>query len=65
MTLERTYVRDNVRSTGSHFNLPGHDISHMSFSVLETVHRDSRQYRETREQFYIDKFETKYHGMNG
>ena len=59
-----SYVRDNVRSTGTHFNLPGHDISHMSFSVLEIVRRDSRQYRETREELYIDKFETKYRGMN-
>ena len=40
--------------------MPGHDTSHISFSVLEIVRSD----RERREDVYIDKFQTKYHGMN-
>ena len=58
------YIRDNVRSTGTHFNLPGHNLSHVSFTVLETVYTNSRLYREARERYYIDLFQTKYRGMN-
>ena len=61
-----SYVRNNKISepTGFHFNLPGHDISMLRATVLAQCKFNSRIFRETREEFFINKFQTKFSGMN-
>ena len=60
------YIRNNKISepTGLHFNLPGHNISMFKASIIEKCKFDSRMYRETREEWCIQKFQTKFKGMN-
>ena len=58
------YVANNTQATGQHFNLPTHNSSHMTISVLEKVHQKTRHHREQRESHWIEKFNTKYKGMN-
>ena len=60
------YVRNKRldQATGAHFNLPGHNIHHMTFSVLEKITSNNPQYRKARESHYIEKFNLKYAGMN-
>ena len=60
------YVRNKRldQATGAHFNLPGHNIDHMTFSVLEKITSNNPQYRKARESHYIEKFNLKYAGMN-
>ena len=60
------YVRNKKlqEPTGSHFNLPRHDISMMKISVLEKIWNPSKSLRKTRESMFIRRFETKYKGMN-
>ena len=58
------YVANNTQATGQHFNLPNHNSSHMTISVLEKVHQKTRHHREQRESFWIGKFNLKYKGMN-
>ena len=50
--------------TGNHFNLPGHEIYHMKFTIIEKVKFNNTQYRKEREKFHINKFDTYRHGMN-
>ena len=56
--------RNEAKSTGIHFNLPGHSTSDMTISVLEQVKQKDRFFRETRESYWIEKFNLKYEGMN-
>ena len=56
--------RKENKSTGIHFNLPGHSITDMTISVLEQVNQNNRLYREARESYIIEKFNLKYQGMN-
>ena len=59
------YARNKTKDpTGQHFNLPGHNISHMEISILEKVYSQSRAVREARESFYIQEFQTELLGMN-
>ena len=60
------YIANNnqTQATGRHFNLPGHNSSHMTISVLEIVSRKDKSYREQRESHWIDKFNLVYRGMN-
>ena len=62
----RGYVRrkENDRSTGHHFNLPGHNMSHMTISVLERINSSDPQIRETRESYWIEQFELLTKGIN-
>ena len=62
----RGYVRRNEveKSTGHHFNLPGHDMSHMRISVLERIRSSDPQYRKRRESFWIEQFELLRKGIN-
>lgn len=60
------YVKSEMTttSTGAHFNLPGHNISNMRVCIVEKCTNDSLLYRKTRESFFINKFKTKYAGLN-
>lgn len=60
------YVRSGNSSTtvGEHFNLPGHSIANMKTCIIEKCLQNSRMYRSIRESFFINKFQTKYKGLN-
>ena len=52
------------KSTGHHFNLPGHSLSNMKVTVIEKVKKVDQNYRKEREHHFIRKFKTNYKGMN-
>ena len=60
------YIHNHVTSkaTGAHFNMPGHSLADMKFTVLEQVKYNDEQYRRERESYHINKFNTFYHGLN-
>ena len=60
------YVKNSklTEPTGFHFNLPGHDVSMLRATILEQCKLNSRMYRETREEYFINLFKTKLLGMN-
>ena len=60
------YVRNKVlsKSTGKHFNLPGHSLSDMKIRVIEKIQNKDPFFRKQREHMYIYKFNTKLKGMN-
>ena len=57
-------TRTMSKATGRHFNLPCHQKSHMSITVLESINTDDQAYRKRRESEYIQQFNLKYKGMN-
>ena len=62
----RGYIQNQVTSkaTGTHWNQPGHSMADMKFTVLEQVKYNDRNYREERETYFINKFDTFYSGLN-
>ena len=62
----RGYIQNQVTSkaTGAHWNQPGHSLANMKFTILEQVKYNDRMYREERETYFINKFDTYYHGIN-
>ena len=52
------------KATGYHFNLPGHGVKDMKFTVLEKVKYDDTAYRKEREKDLIRLFDVYHHGMN-
>ena len=63
----RGYV-DNEKTnivTGAHFNKPGHNLSHLSITIIEKrKYRQKDLYRKERERYFINMFNTHYKGMN-
>ena len=59
------YVRNKItsRATGEHFNLPGHDITHMKFSILEQFKSQDPLYAREREKVLIRKFNIFHAGI--
>jgi len=53
-----------LKYTGSHFNLPGHSQANIKITVLERVKKEDKNYREVRESYLINKFNTYDSGMN-
>ena len=51
-------------ATGAHFNQPGHDLSHLTVTVLEQMKNKDTLYRKEREKYFVNKFNTLYKGMN-
>ena len=49
---------------GLHFNLPGHNIHNMKFTIIEKVQSNDPLYRRERERYHIEKFNTYHSGMN-
>ena len=66
MAEHRRYVSNNMDniSTGAHFNLPGHSQFDMKISVVEKVKKKDKVYREIREEYHINKFNTYHEGLN-
>ena len=62
----RGYITNQVlaRATGAHFNLPGHSLADMRYTVLEQVRYNNEAYRRERETYHINKFNTFYMGIN-
>ena len=62
----RGYVTNNTisKATGKHFNEKSHRISDMTITVLEKVFNLNPQFRKQREKMWINKFNTKYKGLN-
>ena len=60
------YVRNKILTepTGEHFNSTGHNISMMRVKCIEKCNNQTRMYREKREEYFKNKFQTKYRGMN-
>ena len=52
------YARNKTLSqaTGEHFNLPGHSMHNMKFTVLEQVKSNDPLYAREREKLLIRKF---------
>ena len=51
-------------ATGAHFSKSGHDLSHLSITILEQIKNKNETYRKEREKYFINKFNTFYKGMN-
>ena len=62
----RGYVRNREieKSTGEHFNKPGHTMADMKVTIPEKVRSQDPQLRKVRESLFIQKFNTKYKGLN-
>ena len=61
----RGYANNDVDTpTGSHFNLPGHSQANIKITVLKRVKKNDKHYREVRESYLINKFNTYYDGIN-
>ena len=62
----RGYVNNMMtdKSTGDHFNSPGHSLSDMEVTVLEQNKGKGAEYRKEREHYFIRKFDTYYRGLN-
>ena len=60
------YIRNTniTKTTGFHFNLPGHTLANMTVTVLEKVKSEDELYRKERESYFIRKFNTYYRGLN-
>ena len=60
------YVRNKnmTRATGEHFNLPGHAMKNMKFSILEQVKSQDPLYAREREKVFIRKFNSFHAGIN-
>ena len=52
------------KATGAHFNLPGHSLNNMKFTILEQVKENSDSYRKERERYFINIFDTYNKGLN-
>ena len=62
----RGYVRNKElqKATGAHFNQAGHQMADMKITILEKVKSTDPQLRKIRESHYIQKFYTRYKGIN-
>ena len=62
----RSYISNQViaRATGAHFNLPGHSLADLRYTVIEQVKYNNEAYRKERETYHINKFNTFYKGIN-
>ena len=52
------------KATGDHFNQKGHKVSDMEITIVEKVYSNDELFRREREKMYINKFNTKYKGIN-
>ena len=50
--------------SGRHFNIPGHDKSNLSITIVEKIHNRDVWVREEIESMHIRKANTYYKGIN-
>ena len=62
----KSYVSNTMltKATGNHFNQKVHSVCDMEITVVEKIFNNDPQYRKQREKMYINKFNTKYKGIN-
>ena len=62
----RGYVRNREieKSTGEHFNKPGHTMADTKITIIEKIRSQDPQLRKVRESLFIQKFNTRYKGLN-
>ena len=60
------YIKNQklTKATGEHFNFKGHKQSDLQESIIEKLNSTSEQFRKQREKMFIQKFNTKYKGLN-
>ena len=56
-------TKKTEKSTGHHFNMPGHKLSDMKVTVLENILKSDPEYRKERETYLTRKFNTFYQGL--
>ena len=66
MGEHRDYVKGSKieQPAGEHFNLPGHNVSHIKGLAIEKVRSRDIFVLEAREKLYIQKFDTFRKGLN-
>ena len=52
------------KSTGKHFNLPGHGLADLRVTVIEQTKGQSSEYGKEQEQYFISRFDSLYGGLN-
>ena len=57
-------TKSQSKTTGMHLNQKGHSVSNMQISIIEKVYNQDDQFRKQREKMFIQKFNTKYKGLN-
>ena len=55
---------DLDKAIGAHYNGPGHKVSDMSVTILEKVWNTDPMFLAVREEFWINKMNSKHRGMN-
>ena len=62
----RSYIYNQVtsRTTGEHWNLPGHSLAHLNVIVLEQSRSNEEDYIREREKYFIRIFDTYNNGLN-
>ena len=60
------YAKNKIlhKSTGHHFNLPGHSWQNMKFSVVDKLKSSDKIYRQEKEKHFIKQFNSYYDGLN-
>ena len=58
------YKQFLTKVTGLNFNQKGHSVSDMEITIMEKIFNTNPQFRKQREKMYINKFNTKYKGLN-
>ena len=62
---ENMFLRNEKKhATGEQFNLAGHSLANMKFTILEIVRSKAPLYRKEREACHIKKFNTCHKGIN-
>ena len=57
-------IKNESKTTGAHFNTRGHSTSDMEITVLIYIYNQDDQFRKQREKLWIQKFNTRYRGLN-
>ena len=62
----RGYVSNSIdTATGSHFTQPGHSLANLQVTAIEQIKKtNDNEYRKTREEYFIRKFNTVNKGIN-
>ena len=57
-------TNNQSKATGVHFNTKGNSVSDMQITVVEKIFSKDPMFRKQREKLYIQKFNTRYKGLN-
>ena len=57
-------TKNQSKTTGMHFNQKGHSVNNMEITIIEKVYNQDPLLRQQREKMFIQKFNTKYKGLN-